>query len=167
MFVDETKRQNYVLACAAFAPDNMARAREGVRGLLAPGQRFLHMKSETRRASSILDGILSLNPRPTLYICRREPGATQVMQRCHCLAALARDSAANGVRSLTLDDADDAEKRRDRQVIAPIAHVLFAYEHRPSRMEPLLWVPDVLAWCHQRGGRLREAVVAVATIVDL
>ena len=32
------------------------------------------------------------------------------------------------------------------------------YRHMNSRHEPLLWLPDIVAWCYGRGGPWRDAV---------
>lgn len=30
------------------------------------------------------------------------------------------------------------------------------YRQLPAKQEPLLWISDAVAWCHQRGGEWRE-----------
>ncbi len=33
------------------------------------------------------------------------------------------------------------------------------YEHMSPRMEPLLWIPDAVAWCWAKGGVWKERVL--------
>jgi hypothetical protein len=39
------------------------------------------------------------------------------------------------------------------------------YRHMNSRHEPLLWLPDIIAWCYGRGGTWRDAVEPLVTEV--
>ena len=33
------------------------------------------------------------------------------------------------------------------------------YEHLSPRMEPLLWIPDAVAWCWAKGGVWKDRVL--------
>ncbi|WP_100348619.1 hypothetical protein [Luteimicrobium subarcticum] len=46
MFVDESKKQDYLLVAAAIVPGDLSRARTTVRGLQKPGQRRLHVVND-------------------------------------------------------------------------------------------------------------------------
>jgi hypothetical protein len=42
------------------------------------------------------------------------------------------------------------------------------YRHMNSRHEPLLWLPDIIAWCYGRGGTWRDAVEPlVAEVIEI
>ena len=66
-----------------------------------------------------------------------------------------------GVSHLVLH-AREGEDHRDRsaihEVIGSRPDPTFQYSHQPSATEPLLWVPDAVAWAGGRGGHWRKRV---------
>ena len=46
IYVDETKQRDYLLVASVHVSTDLTGLRQMVRGLLLPGQRYLHMKDE-------------------------------------------------------------------------------------------------------------------------
>ena len=56
-----------------------------------------------------------------------------------------------------------ADRRSLSEVARGVDYQFPHYRHMNSRHEPLLWLPDIIAWCYGRGGPWRDAV---ETLVD-
>lgn len=87
-----------------------------------------------------------------------------------CLGGLVETLTDAGVDQLVLESCD--QDRQDRVVIAHAVRQLerpigLEYLHRRPREEALLWLPDVIAWAHGRGGEWRiRAASVVRSIRD-
>lgn len=68
MFVDESKKQDYLLVAAVTIPGELALARKTVRGLHKPGQRLLPMVKESpARQHTIMSTLGTLGAQVTIY----------------------------------------------------------------------------------------------------
>ncbi|VXC53471.1 hypothetical protein ARTHRO9V_280375 [Arthrobacter sp. 9V] len=87
-----------------------------------------------------------------------------------CLERLLEDLVAGGASKLVLES-DESLQQSDRRLIAQHLKALggadgFQYMHCKAHEEPLLWVSDAVAWCHQKGGDwIRKASPLVQKIV--
>jgi hypothetical protein len=160
VFVDETKARDYLLVAAAVMPGDMNDARKAVRALTLRGQPRLHMKKESdARRKQILAAISTLGPQVTIY----RAGATyrtELERRERCIRALIADLARDGHRSLCLER-DESLVSRDRQhlIEATRAHGCadsLRYSHDSATSEPLLAIPDAVAWAWAKGGDWRR-----------
>lgn len=160
VFVDESKRSGYVLA-ATVVPDLDA-GRKVVRGLITPGRRRLHMNHEhDRHRRVIVSALATMSITATVYdAARRYP--TDRAARAACFAALVKDLASAGNTCLVIEQ-DDSLVRSDRQELyrltraAGITDVL-EYRHQRAYEEPLLALPDVVAWCWVRSSEWRRRI---------
>jgi hypothetical protein len=159
-FADESKARDYLLAATVLDPDDLGRARRVVRSLVLPGQHRLHMAKESDgRRRAILDAVAEL---PVLTVIRRAPrdGRSEVQRRGACLRALVVDLTDSGCAALCLER-DETLERRDRQHILDAIRrhgVELGHRHASAREEPLLAVPDALAWAWAKGGDWRRRV---------
>lgn len=169
VFVDETKRGGYLVTAAAVLPGDLKRARQAVRGLILPGQRRLHFTHESdNRRKQILDVIAELKPAATVY---DGSAHNRRRQREACLDGLIADLAITGARMLVLET-DESVLELDRRILYRSTRLhgceALEYRHHRAHEEPLLAIPDALAWCWQRGGswkaRAKDFVSAVKTI---
>lgn len=169
VFVGETKSRGLLLTAAAAPPSDLHTARKQLRSLVLPGQRRLHFtKEQDGRRKKILDVVCELAPVVTLYDGSAHP---HHVQRGARLRALMTDLAAAGTRVLVLER-DDSVAEVDSRVLYEQKRQLgchdLRFEHQHARSEPLLAIPDAIAWCWQRGGpwkdRVRELVVNMHTI---
>lgn len=169
VFVDETKRQSLLLAAAALPPYRVATARRALLGLVLPGQRRLHLVKESdARRKQILDTITELKPVVTIYDASACP---RRQQREACLRMLVADLATTRAERVVLE-LDEAVLDLDRTVLYRQVRELGAtelrYEHLRTYEEPLLAIPDAIAWCWSNGRawrqRVRELVHAVRIV---
>ena len=161
VYVDETKRAGYVLAATA-VPDPEA-TRRVVRSLVLPGQRRIHMKQEQpRRRRAIVSVLVATPVETTIYDAARRY-RTDLAARAACLAVLVKDLAATGRDTQLVIEQDDSLVRSDRHELyqlvrrAGITEIL-EYRHQRAHEEPLLALPDVVAWCWVRSGDWRRRI---------
>ena len=166
-YVDESKRTEYVLA-AATVPDPEA-ARRVIRGLILPGQRHLHMKHEQpRRRRAIVSALVATTVKTTIYDAGRGY-PTDLATREARLRALIEDlaKADNGEVQLVIGQ-DDSLVWSDRHELyrlvrqAGVTEIL-EYRHRRANEEPLLALPDVVAWCWVRSDDWRRRIKPILT----
>lgn len=157
LFLDESKSDGYVAVVSAVVPVRLAEARRDLRGLVLRGQSRLHFYKESpARRRLILAAIAGTGARSTVYSAagyRHDSDA-----RAACLAGVVADAAAAGAHLLVLEQ-DDSILHWDRRHLFNLtraAGTALRYEHQQGRSEPLLWVPDAIAWCWARGGQWRE-----------
>ncbi|WP_043790934.1 hypothetical protein [Amycolatopsis balhimycina] len=169
VFVDESKRGGYLVTAAAVLPSDLGRARQAVRGLILPGQRRLHFTHENdNRRKQILDVIAELHPAVTIY---DGSAHDRRRQREACLNGLVADLATTSTRMLVLET-DESVLDLDRRVLYRSTRLhgceALEYRHHRAHEEPLLAIPDALAWCRQRGGpwktRAKDFVVGVKIV---
>ena len=146
VFVDESKSNGYYIAAAVVA-------RSVIGGLRHKGSRSVHFKYESDSHRRVfLKGAAKTGVKAIVYVLKGQPDK---VARPTCLGALMDDVCANSAQRLVLDQ-DDSLAASDRRLIA--GHLRcsgysdLVYLHQKSREEPLLWVGDAVAWCHQKGG---------------
>ncbi|WP_410600192.1 hypothetical protein [Amycolatopsis sp. lyj-90] len=147
--------------------ETLARA---MRSLVLPGQRRLHFTHENDgRRKRILDTIAELEPTVRIYDASAH---RRRRQREVCLDVLVEDLAEAGTRMLVLES-DESIVELDRKTLYRSVRQhgcqdVLEYRHLRAFEEPLLAIPDALAWCWQRGGpwktRAREMVKEVRTV---
>lgn len=172
VFVDESKKADYLLVAAVFLPGDVESARKSIRALHKPGQRRLHMVKESpARQGIILTTIAALGAEVTIYAA----GAgyrTNIERRAACLKRLVEDAARAGHSRLILEP-EEGEQERDRRLLFAQTRRLgcsdtLTYDHQTAATEPLLAVPDAIAWAMARGGESRRrATPLVAGTVRL
>lgn len=162
LYVDETKARGYVLVAGALLPSDAGAIRKVVRALIAPGQYRVHMKAEkTPRQHLILSTLVELGVRAIVYEADSQRHRTDIARRHACLERLVHD-AAGGVEHLVLES-DSSQDGRDRQDLIEFTRAAgcresLTYEHVTAAAEPLLAVPDAIAWAWARGGAWRGRV---------
>ncbi len=75
-----------------------------------------------------------------------------------------------GAQRLVLEGRGHREDLMDRRAIRDVlgprpSSAGLVYEHLRSHEEPLLWVPDAVAWCHGADGEWRRRVVQIIDAV--
>jgi hypothetical protein len=171
VYVDETKAGDDVLAATSVDPSREAQVCSTPRGLTPPRQSRLHMRNEPdRRRRAILSSLVRLPVPTTLYRASASRG-TQTTRRRACLARLVADLATRADRLvLESDERQDVRDRRDLVELTRAAGCrdTLRYEHLRASQEPLLSVPDAVAWSWARGGEWRRRVSGIVTrVVDI
>lgn len=166
VFVDESKSNGYYIAAAVVAPADIAAARTIIGGLRHKGSSAVHFKNEKDSHRRVfLKGAAETGVQTIVYVVKGQPDK---IARPACLDALMDDLCANFAQRLVLDQ-DDSLATADRRLIAEHMRTSgyqgLQYRHQKSREEPLLWVSDAVAWCHQKGGLwIKEAAPLVADV---
>ena len=168
VFIDESKAKDYLLVGAVIHPRQLAFARKAMRNLILPGQRRLHMfKESDQRKKQIISVIADLEIAITVY---QKVGnkRNEINNRNACITALLYDSIRSK-RDGLIFEMDQSSEHRDRQHIAATLRMQnlrkdLTYEHRFPSEEPLLAIPDAVAWAWARGGDWRRRVDPLVTV---
>lgn len=160
VFVDESRRDHYLLAAVPIDPTSLDEARKAIRALHLRGQRRLHMVKESpARQGRIIATIAELGIGATLYEASsryRNDG----QRRAACLTGLLEDADRQGGARIVIED---GERERDRRVLFQESQRLgceerVTYLHLTASEEPLLAIPDAIAWSVARGRDARRRV---------
>lgn len=166
--VDESKAKGYLLVAACVLPADVVAARKQLRELIMPRQSRVHMKTESApRRREILTALERLEVQATIY----RAGAsyrTDIARRRACLERLVGDIAGTCERLvLESDETQDQRDRRDliELIRAAGCHGTLSYDHLRATSEPLLAIPDAVAWAWARGGDWRRRVTPLVRLV--
>lgn len=158
VFVDETKSRGLLMAAARCPAGDVSVNRKALRGLLLPGQERLHFNHEKpARRKQILDVIAGFHLLVDIYCADRDTHA----DRRRCLEAIVRDCATSAERLVVeLEESTSAHDRRWlRDATRRFScHETLRWDVLPAKSDPLLWVPDAVAWSWMRGSDWRRAV---------
>ena len=165
VYVDETKAKRYVMAAVSLHPKHAVMLRRSLRTLILPGQTNLHMRSESdRRRHQILRVLMPLLQQYGVGVALYDAGArdSEVERRKRCLRAIVQAVGVHPRVSLIFER-DETLVQFDRQVLIQLLRetdlsARVSYEHINRRHDYLLAMPDVFAWCWNRGGRWRQAI---------
>ncbi|OBB32209.1 hypothetical protein A5763_11220 [Mycolicibacterium fortuitum] len=166
IYVDETKQRDYLLVASVHAPADLTALRQVVRGLLLPGQRYLHMKNEKDgRKRTIAQAFVGAGVQATVYRAGAEY-RNERERRSACLRALIDDHASLNAH-IVLDE-DETMVRFDNQKLVEYTRAagcrdILRYEHKRSHTEALLAIPDAIAWCWAKGGEWRKLIQPAIT----
>jgi hypothetical protein len=167
-FVDEsTRRLDYLICVATVSVQDLNSSRTTMQNLRARGQRRLHFAGESDlRRRKILSAIAELETETTIYVASHR---NQTRARGAILEAMVPQLRKRGVSRLLLD-ARQGQDQRDRatiyRTIGSDPDPEFSYTHQPSASEPLLWIPDAVAWAWGRGGYWRTRVEDLGLITE-
>lgn len=155
VFVDESERRDYLL-CAAVVRGDVAALRTGVRALCRPGQRRVHFSKEgDPRRRAVLSALVDLGVQAWVYRC----GSAPADGRERCLDALLADIVPAGATVLVIESRRTMDNLDDEVIKAALRKYgtgRLTYRHAGPYEEPLLWVPDAVAWAVGRGGDWRR-----------
>ncbi|WP_435586111.1 hypothetical protein [Micromonospora aurantiaca (nom. illeg.)] len=131
---------------------DVAGMRASLKGLRFPGQERIHFRTESdRQRRKILSQVARLSPMVWIF---EAPGPEEVA-RAACLTALVDELTILRPQHLILESRGDHRDRVDRRIIRAAlqksGHQV-QYRHLEPRHEPLLWIPDIVAWAHGAGG---------------
>lgn len=167
VFVDENKSRGLLMAAAACSSGVVNAYRRTMSGLLLPRQRRLHFfKESPARQRKILAVIAGLDVQVKLY-------ATATADRAgreRCLGAIVESAA--GVAERVVIERDESTLDFDKQVLyrAVRRHDCvesLVYELLAPHHDPLLWIPDAIAWSWAKGGEWRHLVASYSELIKL
>lgn len=150
------------MVAVTVAPNDVTSARSMMQGLAMGGQRRVHFKTERdSRKKQIKNVICGLGVTATAYVTA--PGRGEVDARRACIESLIADHGA-GARLVI--ETDDSMLQHDRRALFDArakAGSKIEYLHQRAHEEPLLWIPDALAWCLTAGGHWRRGLEGFVT----
>ena len=161
VFADESKAHGLLYAAAVTSSADVRQQRRVLAGLRLAGQRRLHFTKESpARRRAILATICELGLRVRLY---QAPGVTS-QDRGRCLQAIVRDCAGEAERLII--ERDESTLDFDRRTLTQACRMAGCHESLfwdlvPPSLEPMLWVPDAVAWCWAKGDHWRADVAAI------
>lgn len=159
VFVDESKFRGFLLAAAVLQPEQLAGLRREIAGLRLPHQRRLHFTAESdgRRRAILAALTVAAGPCALVYDA---PGRRVREARIAAMTRLVDEAAKAGAVRLVIERdepavAADVRVIRERAARAGCLDTL-RYAHEPAGAEPLLAIPDAVAWCWAKGGEWRR-----------
>lgn len=171
-FADESSRNDVYIICAATVlVADLHVARVALKAMCPKGQRRIHFSTESdSRRRKILDKMSKLETSTTIYVARSR---NQTKARAAILQKMLPQLLDMGAQRLVLDSRE-GQDHVDRQTIYSAlgqdSQANFTYDHHPSATEPLLWIPDAVAWAWGRDNKWKERVTTlglVASVVEV
>ena len=165
-FIDESTRVRRYLICATtVSAADVGGARAALRSLLPRGQRRIHFATESdQRRRSLLRSMSTIDVGTTIYVADHRD---QVRARRVLVATAVTQLHRSGVSRLVLESRE-SQDQRDRAVIyqalGPDPAPPLEYTHATAAAEPLLWIPDAVAWAWGRGGDWRKRVEVLGLV---
>jgi len=167
VFVDESKARGLLMAAARCPAGDVAVNRKALRGLLLRGQERLHFRHESpQRRKKIIEVIAGFHLIIDLYQADRDTHA----DRRRCLEAIVRDTAGTAERLVV--EREESTYEHDRRWLRNATHRFgcqdtLRWDLFVAKADPLLWVPDAVAWCWMRGGHWRRKVAPFCQLREL
>jgi hypothetical protein len=161
VFADETMAHGLAMVAVAVECERLDSTRKALRGLLNKNQLRLHFKTESdavRRKS--LDLIATLGVTAIVYDATTTKDGKKARQAC--LESMLTDVIGSGHRRLVVE-LDESLRAFDQRILQNQDHKLglpqgISYVHMRAHQEPLLGLPDAIAWCWSRGGEWRRRI---------
>jgi hypothetical protein len=165
VFVDESKTRGLLMAATACGAAEVNTHRRTMASLLLPRERRIHFTKEApARRRKILGVIAEFDLAVRLYQAEKNNAAG----RKACLIAVVRDIADSAERLVI--ERDETTTTFDKQVLFHAAREhgcsdSLQYELLAAHADPLLWIPDAVAWSWVKGGEWRDLVAPYSTLV--
>ncbi|HZU80742.1 MAG TPA: hypothetical protein VE991_12560 [Acidimicrobiales bacterium] len=157
-YVDESRRPGvYLVTAALVMVKDVQEVTKAIREALPKGRRRAHFSAEgepIRR--QLLDCYCQLPVRVVVAQTEHRRG-DDADPRARCLGALAEVTGRQQVRNLVIDTRGPDRDAEDRRTIAEAIRAGKAdrdllYQHRGSRDDLLLGLPDAFGWSYGAGG---------------
>lgn len=165
LFIDEGKRRDYLLVAATVASNDTTALRKSVTELRMRGSDRIHFVRESAgHKRKVLTELARLEVRTTVF---QAVGLDDRDARRWCLEQVVDLAAAVGANRIVIEMDESIVQTDNRTLYQAIethgARGQIRYEHSRPASEPLLWVPDAVAWSFGRGG---EWAQLVAPLID-
>ncbi|MCY4367911.1 MAG: hypothetical protein OXF41_00525 [bacterium] len=168
-YVDESIRgHDYMLGVTLILASDTKAIRKRLRAMVLRGQRRIHFSSESNhRRRALLTDIAALRTSSIVYLARHhdQPAAREAI-----LTTMVHDLLKEPTARLVLESRA-GQDQQDRSVISRAtgssSRTRLSYGHEVGYHEPLLWVPDAVAWAWGRGGRWRQTVSDLGLVTEV
>jgi len=160
VFLDESISNDSYFVVTSEVPTAVCRqVRTSMRKFSKKVGRAVHMyQAPPQLKKKALQTVLEMNAEHVIFTISTS-SRTNIDCRMRCLEAVINYFADSDVAVLTLDRSNTMG--RDAKVLSnfkTIQERFVTYRHIASHQEPLLWLPDIVAWSYARGGHWRESV---------
>lgn len=155
VLVDESVRGPlYVLAAVVVAAEDLPRVRAVEQTLLLPGERRLHSAKERRQRRKVVLRTMADVPMLAALVVQTRGVRPERRARQACLRVLIdRLGELPGHGKVVIESRGEALDRDDRKTLSELRWQPARYLHARAVDEPLLWLPDFMAWA---AGAARE-----------
>ncbi|WP_246222376.1 hypothetical protein [Gordonia pseudamarae] len=171
IFVDESRRRDYMLCAAVVASGDIAASRKAMRSLKPNNRNRLHMKDETRNRDQLVREFVRLQPIAEAHIfVGSVAGATERKVRTRCLEELAEFAVDAGATRILIESC--SQDKQDRAAVTGVLARRGALDRvradvdRPTAHE-LLWAADLVAWAYGAGGTYKTLVDHLVTVHNI
>jgi hypothetical protein len=166
VFIDESKSKGFLLCAVEVDANSVPALRKTINSLRLRGQSGIHFVSESpRRKRQILTTLSGFDLQITLISAS---GSRETELRRACLQAFIQ-TLQRGTSYQIWIDQDDSHLALDRSTLsASLALVglseLVTFSHSKTRHQPLLLLPDAVAWSRTRGGEWAQRIQSMGVI---
>jgi hypothetical protein len=165
VFVDESKKNGFLIVAAIVLPEDLQTTRKTMRSLCLPNQRRIHFRDEKQpRKKQILDAIEATGVTARIYV--GPSGLRELDARRWCLERLFADLTDLGSHKLVIE-LDESLVDHDRRWLFAAKRATnsdLEYDHLRSHEECLLWTADAVAWCWAAKGPWRERIRKIGVV---
>lgn len=134
--------------------------RRELKGLRQFGRSSLHMHKEVIGRKRLIANSVSQMEITCVLAVQELSGKSLMSARIKCLNELSGHALVRATSQLTLESSNSIEL--DKKILSNIAYEYSGkfphYRHLSSAQEPLLWLPDIVAWCVGKGGEFANLV---------
>jgi hypothetical protein len=144
--------------------------RRNLRKLLLPNERRLHIrKSDRPQRLRILGTIAGWDFDARVYECHHRESVGTEAARQLGVERLVRDVQDTGVDTTMFIERREGADDRDRSTIirARQRRPSLDFQHLRPTDDPLLWLPDAIAWAVGAGGEWRRALGSSVTVIEV
>ena len=167
LYIDESERnKTFFLVGCQISPNHRKHASKTLRSLRLSGQQRIHLNSESdNRRKYIVNEIAKLEF--DSVIVRTNFQGTNKIARQTCIRALAEFAFNQGVTHMVieLNTSIEADTKTLQHARSQWPNVSCIFSHMPPQSEPLLWLPDIVAWTFGRGQEWRRMLESKITKV--
>jgi hypothetical protein len=173
IYCDETKEKGFRLAAAQISCQAVAQVRDIVTALHMPRQVRLHFTSENvQRRKQIITTFASFEDVSAIIYDASGYGEDGKAGRDAAVRQMAKRAALIPAQRIILER-DDSVVDQDMAIIraqlsAAGVEDVVGVDHLRAREDPLLAIPDAIAWCWSKGGEWQKlAEPLIADVVPL
>jgi hypothetical protein len=160
-FIDESVRgSKYLLAAVIVDHTRHQDIRRELKSLRQFGRSSLHMHREVIGRKRLIASAVAQMEITCVLAVQELSGQSLMSARIKCLNELSGHELVRSTSQLTLETSNSIEL--DKKILSNSAYEFSGkfphYRHLSSAQEPLLWLPDIIAWCAGKGGEFENIV---------
>jgi len=160
-FIDESVRgSKYLLAAVIVDHTRHQDIRRELKSLRQFGRSSLHMHREVIGRKRLIASPVAQMEITCVLAVQELSGQSLMSARIKCLNELSGHELVRSTSQLTLETSNSIEL--DKKILSNSAYGFSGkfphYRHLSSAQEPLLWLPDIIAWCAGKGGEFENIV---------